>query len=743
MRIELQPRGAVLNGTLVHLTPREQALLSWLLDHAGAPQSRETLLTEVWGYSRGTRSRTVDSTLNRLRGRLEAGAGAPVAIRAIRGRGWVYRPSDAPEAAPFVGRSEACAVVERWLAGRGVLLTVVGAPGIGKSALAARCVGSRAFRIDGLRIGSADDWFRAVEAAGRRIVWVDDADGAVDLLRTLLPDALDRRLLVTSRRPLRHPAEEILRLGPLPEAEVEALAEMAFSLVFPGSIRIPDALARQRAAHEGNPFAILREGARVDLGRSLDGLAAGARAGLERLARIPPRSPVDERLIVPHGLAVALVGAEDVLTDLHERSLLDPEPGGWRVPALVREGLGVQPTLEPAVSRWVVDRISSQRDGGDVRWLPYVHGLEVERALIGWVALTASDREVIGAAVLALDEHHRRVQEPDLRPFHDRAVQAGVPDARLRRVSWYTRIGDAGAAAADHASLGRTQGEEGTTRERMVGAMTRAFSAYRVGDMVLCERASGEALVLAEALGEHRTESTARFTLAQVALWRGDCSRALALARAARTVPVNLDRAGHTVTSFLGRFLHEAGLDEQAREALAESRRIAAAIAFDEGVWFTDAVLAWIDIVGTRDAEALERMEASCAHLEEIRSIYAAGTRLRYAWARIVAGAPERGLSDLRAITTALLERDHPVDAAAGRAFTVAGRVCLGLPPTAGWMVPDTLEGDPAVRDLVRGFEASAAGDREAVYAVLARTAEAGGSRVRALRHVLNDRSRP
>lgn len=71
-----------------------------------------------------------------------------------------------------------------------------------------------------------------------------------------------------------------------------------------------------------------------------------------------------------------------------------------------------------------------------------------------------------------------------------------------------------------------------------------------------------------------------------------------------------------------------------------------------------------------------------------------------------------------------------------GRAFAVAGRVRLGLEPTAPWMPPEALEGDPAVQDLVRGFEALARGDRTTARAVVVRARSTGG-RVRLLRATL------
>ena len=51
----------------VAITEMETRLLRFLIAQDGEPVSRETLLTSVWGYSAKARSRTVDSTIRRLR----------------------------------------------------------------------------------------------------------------------------------------------------------------------------------------------------------------------------------------------------------------------------------------------------------------------------------------------------------------------------------------------------------------------------------------------------------------------------------------------------------------------------------------------------------------------------------------------------------------------------------------------------------------------------------------------------
>lgn len=59
------------------LTPREFALLAYLLEHAGRACRREDLAREVWGGEVSSRSRTIDVHIGRLRGKL-AGSGVVV-----------------------------------------------------------------------------------------------------------------------------------------------------------------------------------------------------------------------------------------------------------------------------------------------------------------------------------------------------------------------------------------------------------------------------------------------------------------------------------------------------------------------------------------------------------------------------------------------------------------------------------------------------------------------------------------
>lgn len=72
----------------VSLTPKEFDLLLALADRRGAIATREALMREVWGYSEGVVSRTVDTHIAELRRKLEDDPGAPAFLLTIRKKGY-------------------------------------------------------------------------------------------------------------------------------------------------------------------------------------------------------------------------------------------------------------------------------------------------------------------------------------------------------------------------------------------------------------------------------------------------------------------------------------------------------------------------------------------------------------------------------------------------------------------------------------------------------------------------------
>ncbi|MFT7841397.1 response regulator transcription factor [Saccharothrix sp. BKS2] len=83
LEIDLAERRVLRAGEEAHLTPTEFELLVHLAERPRAVQSRERLLSEVWGWQEGTGTRTVDSHVKALRRKLGADL-----IRTVHGVGY-------------------------------------------------------------------------------------------------------------------------------------------------------------------------------------------------------------------------------------------------------------------------------------------------------------------------------------------------------------------------------------------------------------------------------------------------------------------------------------------------------------------------------------------------------------------------------------------------------------------------------------------------------------------------------
>jgi phosphate regulon transcriptional regulator PhoB len=78
-------------GKVIELTATEFKLLAMLMERRGRVQSRDRLLTDVWGYEGDVDTRTVDTHMRRLRQKLGKAADY---IETVRGVG--YRFADQP-----------------------------------------------------------------------------------------------------------------------------------------------------------------------------------------------------------------------------------------------------------------------------------------------------------------------------------------------------------------------------------------------------------------------------------------------------------------------------------------------------------------------------------------------------------------------------------------------------------------------------------------------------------------------
>jgi predicted ATPase len=269
----------------------ELRVLVYLSNRPAIDVSREELLRKVWGYAPGVVSRAVDTTVGRLRAKVEADPTAPRHLFTVRGIGYRFQPLPAlstesvirvpgPPPSRLFGRDEDLRELTR-LIGRSRMLTVLGPAGVGKTRLCLEYLAQHSAPIVYAEVATCTDAesmaAQVAEALGLRLArgetGQDQVAAALSLRRELLvvldnAEQLDDqaaaalsawcrhaqgvRFLVSSRRRLRIAGEQCLVLAPLGEDQAVALF-------------------RDRCAAMGAPLDTLDQGVRL-LVRRLDGL---------------------------------------------------------------------------------------------------------------------------------------------------------------------------------------------------------------------------------------------------------------------------------------------------------------------------------------------------------------------------------------------------------------------------------------------------------------------------------------
>lgn len=82
------------SGQLIELSPKEFALLEYLMRHAGQPVSRAAIVEQVWKLNFDTMTNVVDVYINYLRRKVDAGHDKAL-IRTVRGTGYQIGPNGA------------------------------------------------------------------------------------------------------------------------------------------------------------------------------------------------------------------------------------------------------------------------------------------------------------------------------------------------------------------------------------------------------------------------------------------------------------------------------------------------------------------------------------------------------------------------------------------------------------------------------------------------------------------------
>jgi DNA-binding response OmpR family regulator len=89
--VDLRTRTVLRSGNPVELSPMEFDFLAYLIESGGDIVSRETLMQQVWRYSIGVTSRTVDQHVARLRNKLEPDPAQPRHLITVRKAGYRFQ----------------------------------------------------------------------------------------------------------------------------------------------------------------------------------------------------------------------------------------------------------------------------------------------------------------------------------------------------------------------------------------------------------------------------------------------------------------------------------------------------------------------------------------------------------------------------------------------------------------------------------------------------------------------------
>ena len=255
--LDMGPRGSVelVSGAMSgggRLSDTERRLLCRLAEEAGVDVPRERLLEDVFGYSPTSRSRTLDTTIRRLRSKVDTEP--PTRLLTVVGVGYRLEVD---------GGGSVAAVWTRLheLSGSGCPVSVVGPPGSDGLALLER-LGAPHW------VAAQGDW----PGGPRALV---DARGRVD--PTELAARLGQRpagatVFVVSWRPLRMPDEQVVRLGPMaPGALRRRCRDQGLPAAAPGLLP-PVVLAVQAAAATFAQTADLELSVRAGRSRVLEAL---------------------------------------------------------------------------------------------------------------------------------------------------------------------------------------------------------------------------------------------------------------------------------------------------------------------------------------------------------------------------------------------------------------------------------------------------------------------------------------
>jgi DNA-binding response OmpR family regulator len=92
--IDLASHRLIRDGEEVSLTPKEYALLAYLVENPNRALSREQILDAVWGRDVFVTGRSVDRCVTTLRAKVEPAPKKPIYVRTVRDIGYRFEPPE-------------------------------------------------------------------------------------------------------------------------------------------------------------------------------------------------------------------------------------------------------------------------------------------------------------------------------------------------------------------------------------------------------------------------------------------------------------------------------------------------------------------------------------------------------------------------------------------------------------------------------------------------------------------------
>jgi DNA-binding response OmpR family regulator len=89
-RLDVASRSLMRRGEDVPLSPKEFELLAYFASNAGRALSRDTIMTNVWGYDAAVTPRSIDRFVNALRNKIELDPTNPHHIKTVREFGYKF-----------------------------------------------------------------------------------------------------------------------------------------------------------------------------------------------------------------------------------------------------------------------------------------------------------------------------------------------------------------------------------------------------------------------------------------------------------------------------------------------------------------------------------------------------------------------------------------------------------------------------------------------------------------------------